>query len=71
MIRWAILFVVVASTFALTGCGDGMAITRRERAERHRQVLDIDARQFNDDWDLLWLNEDTSSLSPWRTRSWP
>ena len=33
--------------------------------------MELDAKQFNDDWDLLWLNDDASQLSPWRTRSYP
>lgn len=71
MIRWALILIVLASMFTLAGCGEGMAVTSRERAERHRRIFETDAKQFNDDWDLLWLNEDVSHLSPWRTRSWP
>jgi len=71
MIRWATLILVLAATFVLTGCGEGMAITRRERQERHARIFEYDMKQLNDDWDLLWLNEDVTQLSPWRTRSWP
>jgi len=71
MIRWAVLLVVFAAMTALSGCGEGMAISSRERMERHERILEYDEKQFNDDWDLLWLNDDVSHLSPWRTRSWP
>jgi hypothetical protein len=71
MIRWAIVLCVFAATFAIAGCGDGMAITDRERQERHERILENDWRQFNDDWDLLWLNDNVGHLSPYRTRSWP
>ncbi len=71
MIRWAIILVVLAATFAITGCGDGMAISSRERMERHKRGFDADMRQLNDDWDLLWLNDNVGHLSPYRTRSWP
>lgn len=71
MTRWAIILVVLAATFTIAGCGEGMAISRRERMERHARVLEGDARQFNDDWDTLWLNDDIGHLSQYRTRTWP
>lgn len=71
MIRWAALFGICAALFASTACGPGMAFTQRERMERVKRVADVDRRQFNDDWDRFWLNDDVSHLSPWRTRSLP
>ncbi len=69
MIRWAVLLGICAATFLMiVGCGDGVAITRRERAERHKKILDLDAREFNDDWDLLWLNDRPNYLTPYRVR---
>lgn len=71
MIRWATILFVLIAMFAITGCGEGMAVSRRERQERHARIMEADLRQFNDDWDLLWLNDDLSHRTPWRTRSWP
>lgn len=39
----------------LVGCGDGMAITARERQQRHRHIMETDMKQLNDDWDAVWL----------------
>lgn len=71
MTRWAIILVVLAGAFTICGCGEGMAVSSRERAERHKRIFENDMRQINDDWDLLWLNEDVGHLSHWRTRTWP
>ena len=68
MMRRFMLATVIASALLASGCGDGMAIDRRARAERHRRIVDIDMRQFNDDWDTLWLMDEPSRLSPWRVR---
>jgi hypothetical protein len=52
----------------VAGCGDGVALTRRERAERHKRILENDLQQFNDDWDLFWLNDRPSYMTPYRVR---
>lgn len=68
MIRWAVLLGICAATFMVAGCGDGVALTRRERAERHKRILENDLQQFNDDWDLFWLNDRPSYMTPYRVR---
>lgn len=71
MMRWATFLLILAATFVITGCGEGMAFSAHERRERIDRVIEADARQLTDDLDLLFLNDDISHLSPWRTRSWP
>lgn len=69
MRRWILPGAVVAAMLSsIAGCGDGMAVTSRERMERHRKIAEYDERQFNDDWDHFWLNDDISRLSMWRVR---
>lgn len=71
MMRWATVLLVLAATFFITGCGEGMALSSHERRERIDRVIEVDARQLTDDLDLFFLNDDISHLTPWRTRSWP
>jgi hypothetical protein len=64
-----VILVTLATMLALwAGCvaGDGVAITKTERAERHRRVRDLDCRMFNDDCDLFWLNDRPSRLTEWK-----
>lgn len=68
MIRWAVFLGICAATFLVSGCGDGVAIDRRERAERHKRVLDLDMKSLNDDWDLIWLNDRPTYLTPYRIK---
>lgn len=71
MIRWAVLIGICVVLFASAGCGPGMAFTQRERMEHSKRIADFDTKQFADDWDRFWLEDDVSHLSPWRTRSMP
>ncbi len=67
MKRWIILATLLAaSLFVQTGCGPGVAYTERERQHRYARIIENDCRQFNDDWDYLWLMEDKSHLSMWQ-----
>lgn len=68
MMRWLVFIAVLASGFVLAGCGDGIAITARERRQRQERILENDARQFNDDWDMFMLNDDMGRMSLWRIR---
>jgi len=63
---WILLVTVVAMVWTITGCGDGVARSRRERAELHRRVLANDLKQINDDWDEFWLLDRPGRLSWWR-----
>ena len=71
MIRWALFLSILAALLVSAGCGSGMAVSQRERTERSKRIFDTDRRQFVDDWDRFWLEDDLSHLSPWRTRSMP
>jgi hypothetical protein len=71
MIRWAVLVGIFAAMLMTIGCGSGMAVSQRDRLERSKRIADVDRRQFTDDWDRFWLEDDVSHLSPWRTRSMP
>lgn len=66
MKRVFLLLAVTCILASLAGCGDGVAVTRSERQERHRRILDADLRQLNDDWDVLWLNDRPSRLTEWK-----
>lgn len=66
MRRWVLLAIVVLSSLVVTGCGDGVALTREERFSKMQRGLELDARMLNDDWDLLWLNTRPSRLSRFR-----
>ena len=68
MKRLVILTTLAMMTAVWSGCaaGDGVAITKTEREERHRRVREMDKRMLNDDWDLLWLNDRPTRLTEWK-----
>ena len=60
---------MILATTLMTGCGgDGVADSYRERMQRIKQIDDVQARMFVDDWDYLWLYERGSYLSEWYPR---
>ena len=63
MKRLVLLSTLLAMMTLATGCGDGVAITRRERQERHKRILESDWKQINDDWDAFWLNDREGRLT--------
>jgi len=63
MKRLVLLSTLLAMMILATGCGDGMAITRRERQERHKRIFESDMKQIVDDWDSFWLNDREGRLS--------
>ena len=63
---WILLSVVFGAIFITTGCGDGVAYTRRERMHRWGEYYEDDMHEFNDDIDLLMLNDRPSRLSKWK-----
>lgn len=66
MRRWAILAAVLAAMALQTGCGgDGMAYSRRERMHRAERILRHDMRQYADDVDLFWLNDQQLRTTKW------
>lgn len=66
MRRWVLLAIVALSSLMVTGCGDGVALSREERFRNMKKGMELDARMLNDDWDLLWLNTRPSRLSRFR-----
>ncbi len=67
MKRWFWLLWLMMGSMALgTGCGDGVAYTRREREQHWRQYFQDDMEQLNDDFDLFMLNDRPSRLSRWK-----
>ena len=66
MQRWILMITLAAVAGLSTGCGDGVARTRRERKETHRRVVENDMKQLTDDWDSFWLMDRPSRLSWWR-----
>jgi len=63
MKRLLLLSGLLVSMILATGCGEGVAISRRERMERHKRILENDWKQINDDWDSFWLNDREGRLS--------
>lgn len=66
MQRWILMITLATMAGLAAGCGDGMAKTRRERAEEYRHVVESDMKQLNDDLDSFWLMDRPSRLSWWR-----
>ena len=64
---WLILITLTALFVSLTGCGDGMAHSRRERMHRIQRIVESDIKQISDDWDFIMLNDRTSRFSWWAT----
>ena len=66
MQRWILLAIVGLTALLQTGCGgDGIAYSKRERIHRMKRTLEWDARQYADDVDLFWLNDQNLRLSRW------
>jgi len=63
MKRLVLLSVLLVAMILATGCGDGVAVTRRERQERHKRIFESDMKQIVDDWDAFWLNDREGRLS--------
>ncbi len=63
--RWTMLATLVATMALQTGCGDGMAYTRRERQHRARLNFENDMKQLADDVDLFLLNDQHLRTSRW------
>ena len=69
LIKLGAMAAILATMLALpTGCGEGMAITRRERQEQHHRIFENDMKQISDDLDLIMLNDDVGRMSKWRIR---
>lgn len=51
----------------ITGCA-GVVKTPEDRSNIYAQVLDMDMRQLNDDWDAFWLADRQYRLTRWRLR---
>jgi len=69
LVKLSVMAAVLLTMLTLpTGCGEGMAISRRERQERHRVIFENDMKQVSDDWDHFWLLDDVGRMSKWRIR---
>jgi hypothetical protein len=66
MKRWIILAALLASFLLQSGCGDGVAYTRRERQHRWAEFFEDDMEMLNSDIDLFMLNDRPSRLSRWK-----
>ena len=66
MRRWVTPIMLLAATALQTGCGgDGMAYSRRERLRRAQRILRHDLKQYADDVDLFWLNDQNIRTTKW------
>ena len=61
-----VLALLVASLLA--GCAPGLVHTGAERERRHRNIVALEARQMNDDWDSFWLMDKPSRMTYWHLR---
>jgi hypothetical protein len=67
MKRWILLFAIATMLGSQCGCGGrGMAYTRSERLHRASVIMQYDLRQYADDVDLFWLNDQNLRLTKWR-----
>ena len=66
MKRWIVLFILMGTLMWVTGCGDGIASTRRERVQRYDRGLEMEQRMLADDIDHFMLADRPSRLSRWR-----
>jgi len=67
MKRLLILLALVVATF-MSGCGPGLVDSGSERSRRIRNVMALEARQINDDWDSFWMVDKPSRMSYWHLR---
>ena len=66
MRRWTLLTLLGLTALLQLGCGgDGVAYTRRERIHRMQRTMEWDSKQYADDVDLFWLNDQNLRLSRW------
>lgn len=66
MRRCILLAMLGITVLLLTGCGgDGVAYSRRERIHRMNRAMEWDSKQYADDVDLFWLNDQNLRTSRW------
>lgn len=66
--RVLVIIGLLVGVSTLVGCGAGVARTYGERQNTYRQAFDMDMRQINDDWDLLWLADHPYRLTRYHVR---
>ena len=66
MKRWVILVTFLSAMAVQTGCGGhGMAYSSRERLHRAERIFKNDMRQYADDVDTFWLNDQNLRTTKW------
>ena len=63
----ALLLVILPATF-LSGCAAGMVDTAPQRKRRIRNIVALEFRQLNDDWDSFWMLDKPSRMTYWHLR---
>ena len=66
MKRIALWLTLLTTLLLITGCGDGIADSRRDRQERWKRNFENDAKQLNDDIDCFLLMDRNSRMSWWQ-----
>ena len=61
-----LLLLVLMLGSLLAGCG--LVNSSADRERQYRQINNIQARMFVDDWDAIWLYEKNSGLTQWHPR---
>ena len=67
MKRLLILLALVLAMF-LSGCGPGMVDSAPQRKRRIRNIVALEFRQLNDDWDSFWMLDKPSRMTYWHLR---
>ncbi len=66
MRRWILLALLGLTALLQVGCGgDGVGYTTRERMHRMKRTMEWDAKEYADDVDLFWMNDQNLRLSKW------
>lgn len=66
MRKW-LLLGLLAGLALTTGCAT-VTKTGAENRATHRQIVELDARQIADDWNLIWMADRQCRLTRWHTR---
>lgn len=65
--RWVLASIIgMVCWTCLNGCGPNMTETASERSHKIRHIADVEAREFNDDCELLLQLDRPSRLSKWQ-----
>jgi hypothetical protein len=62
------LLLALALLVGSLAIGCNLPTTAHERAVRYENIVGLQGRMVNDDWDAIWLMERNTRLSRWHPR---